>query len=277
MDFRLSARCADIYVPLGNAVDIVRIYHIAQPDALITHRPSLAYRMPSTVGSHSSRPLGAPMSTQPRKAFSQDAYLIDTRGDGLRPSAALFQRHAHLAIPSREGELGGHWRRDSKKQTCAQASRRVVASSAYSSSNACCLTVPGISPICGRVGNVVSTRSRRIVADLIASIVISTALYASSETSSNTAARSLCRPRAHRNCDAFGHSCHGTVGAHSRSAPLHRRETGHERPASAPEPKGVLRGTQHRRRSASLGADPSCHSGMPGTGCAYPRNTSVPR
>ena len=175
MDFRLSARCVDIYVPFGKAVDIVRIYNIAQANPLVAHRPSLAYRMPSTGRSHSNHALGAPMSTQPRRAFSQAACPIDTPGDGLRPRAALFQRHAHLAIPARERESGGHWRRDSKKQTCAQASQRVVASSAYSSSNACCLTVPGISPICGRAGSAVSMLFRRIVADPIVSTVTSTA------------------------------------------------------------------------------------------------------
>jgi len=215
------------------------------------------------------------MSTQPRKAFSQDAWLINTPGDGLRQSAALFQHDARLAIPVKGIESGGYWRRDSKKETCAQASRRVVASSASLSSNACCVTVPGISPICGRAGSVVSTRSRRIVADPIASIVISTAWYASSETSSDTAARSPCPSRAHRNCAVFGHSCHGTVGAHSRPAPYRRRETGHERPANAPEPKETLRDTQHRRRSISFWADPGYHDRISSAGRAHPRNTSV--
>jgi hypothetical protein len=255
----------------------VRIYKIAQADPLLTYRPKLVYRVLSYGRSHFDQALGAPMSTQPRKGFSQDVWLIDTRGDGLRTSAALFQRHAHLAIPARGGESGGHWRRDSKKQTCAQASRRVVASSAFSSSNACCLMVPSISPICGRAGSAVSMLSKRIVADPIVSIVISTVWYASSETSLNTVARSPYPSRAQRNCAVFGHSCHETVGAHSRPAPLHRRETSHDRPASAPEPKGVLLGTRHRRRSASFGADPSCHSGMSGAGSAYPRNTSVLR
>jgi hypothetical protein len=253
----------------------VRIYKIAQADLLIAHRPSLTYRMPSTARAHSNRALGAPMSPQPGKAFSQDAWLINTPGDGLRQSAALFQHDARLAIPAKGIESGGHWRRDWKKQTCAQASRRVVASSAYSLSNACCLTVPGISPICGRAGSAVSMVSRRIVADPIVCIVTSTAWYASSETSSNTAARSPCRPRAHRNCAAFGHSCHGTVGAHSRPAPYGRRQTDHERPANTPEPQETLRDSQHRRRSTSFGADPGYHDRISSAGRAHPRNTSV--
>src|ERR1700744_1378974 len=100
-DFRLSARCTDIYLPLRKAVDIVRIYKIPQTDPLLTLRPTLAHRILSSARAHSDH--------QPRKAFSQDGWLIDNPDDDLRPRAALFQRHSHLAIPAREGESGGLW------------------------------------------------------------------------------------------------------------------------------------------------------------------------